>query len=67
MGASSGLDRPEYTPPRSSRTSVMKTRTVPAVVAERGWMHNIAIDSKGNLYTSEVGTGRRAQKFARVD
>jgi len=28
-------------------------------------VHNIAIDSKGNLYTAEVGTGRRAQKFVR--
>jgi DNA-binding beta-propeller fold protein YncE len=27
------------------------------------WVHNIAIDSKGNLYTSEVGFGRRVQKF----
>src|SRR5262245_35692911 len=27
------------------------------------WVHNIAIDSKGNLYTSEVGWGRRTQKF----
>jgi DNA-binding beta-propeller fold protein YncE len=27
------------------------------------WIHNIAIDSKGNLYTAEVGFGRRAQKF----
>ena len=30
------------------------------------WVHNIAIDSKGNLYTAEVGWGRRAQKFQRV-
>lgn len=29
------------------------------------WVHNIAIDSKGNLYTAEVGFGRRAQKFKR--
>jgi DNA-binding beta-propeller fold protein YncE len=29
------------------------------------WVHNLAIDSKGNLYTAEVGTGRRAQKFVR--
>jgi DNA-binding beta-propeller fold protein YncE len=29
------------------------------------WVHNMAIDSKGNLYTAEVGTGRRAQKFVR--
>jgi hypothetical protein len=28
-------------------------------------VHNIAIDSKGNLYTAEVGSGRRAQKFVR--
>jgi hypothetical protein len=26
-------------------------------------VHNIAIDQKGNLYTAEVGFGRRAQKF----
>jgi hypothetical protein len=31
------------------------------------WVHNIAIDSKGNLYTSEVGFGRRVQKFRRVE
>ena len=28
------------------------------------WVHNIGIDSKGNLYTAEVGFGRRAQKSA---
>jgi hypothetical protein len=27
------------------------------------FLHNLATDSKGNLYTAEVGTGRRAQKF----
>ncbi len=26
-------------------------------------IHNIAIDSKGNIYTAEVGFGRRLQKF----
>ena len=31
------------------------------------WVHNIGIDSKGNLYTAEVGFGRRAQKFRRVE
>jgi hypothetical protein len=30
------------------------------------WVHNIAVDSKGNIYTAEVGTGRRAQKFSRL-
>ena len=27
------------------------------------FMHNLATDSQGNLYVSEVGTGRRVQKF----
>lgn len=27
------------------------------------WMHSIETDSKGNLYVTEVGTGRRVQKF----
>ena len=31
------------------------------------WVHNIAIDSKGNLYTAEVGFGRRVQKFKRMN
>jgi DNA-binding beta-propeller fold protein YncE len=30
-------------------------------------LHNIAIDSKGNLYTSEVGSGKRVQKFKPVN
>jgi DNA-binding beta-propeller fold protein YncE len=29
------------------------------------WVHNMAIDSKGNIYTTEVGDGRRVQKFKR--
>jgi ABC-type Na+ transport system ATPase subunit NatA len=27
------------------------------------WVHNLAVDSKGNIYTTEVDTGKRAQKF----
>lgn len=27
------------------------------------WLHNLGIDSKGNVYTSEVDTGKRIQKF----
>ena len=37
------------------------------MAGEFKWVHNIAIDSRGNLYTTEVGTGRRAQKFARTN
>jgi hypothetical protein len=27
------------------------------------WVHNIAVDSVGNVYTTEVDSGKRAQKF----
>jgi hypothetical protein len=30
-------------------------------------LHNLAIDSKGNIYTGEAGFGRRVQKFVRAD
>ena len=30
------------------------------------WVHNIAIDSEGSVYTSEVDTGKRAQRFRRM-
>lgn len=30
-------------------------------------VHNIAIDGRGNLYTTEVNTGQRVQKFRRVN
>lgn len=33
---------------------------------ELHWMHNLAVDSKGNIYTPEVATGKRAQKFRPV-
>ena len=29
-------------------------------------LHNLAIDSRGNLYTTEVNVGQRLQKFDRV-
>ncbi|HEX4326682.1 MAG TPA: hypothetical protein VH105_07665 [Burkholderiales bacterium] len=35
------------------------------MAGEFKWVHNMAIDSHGNLYTSEVGTGRRVQKFVK--
>lgn len=31
------------------------------------WVHNLAVDSRGNIYTAEVDTGKRAQKFERVN
>jgi DNA-binding beta-propeller fold protein YncE len=29
------------------------------------WVHDLAVDSQGNLYAGEVDTGKRAQKFVR--
>ena len=29
------------------------------------FLHNVALDSRGDLYTTEVGTGRRLQKFVK--
>ena len=29
------------------------------------WVHNMAIDSKGAIYTAEVGDGCRVQEFKR--
>jgi len=36
------------------------------MAGEFKWIHNLAIDAQGNLYTAEVGFGRRAQKFELV-
>jgi len=30
-------------------------------------LHNIAVDKQGNIYTAEVNTGQRIQKFRRID
>lgn len=30
------------------------------------WLHNLVLDSEGNIYTAEVDTGKRAQKFTPV-
>ena len=35
------------------------------LAGEFHWVHNLAVDSKGNMYTAEVDTGKRAQKFKR--
>lgn len=30
------------------------------------WVHNLAVNSRGDIYTAEVDTGKRAQKFVRT-
>ena len=55
-----------FTPVFDNSGQVLGTFSRPGRMAgELKWVHNLAIDSKGNLYTAEVGTGRRAQKFSR--
>ena len=34
-------------------------------VGQFHWLHQVSLDSKGNLYTAEVDTGKRIQKFLR--
>jgi sugar lactone lactonase YvrE len=29
------------------------------------WLHSLAVDSHGNIYTGEVDTGMRVQRFVR--
>ncbi len=36
-------------------------------VGQFEWVHNITADSKGNLYTTEVNTGKRIQKFRLIN
>ena len=31
------------------------------------WVHNIAVDSQGNVFTAEVDNGKRIQKFRPVN
>jgi hypothetical protein len=38
-----------------------------AMAGEFRALHNIASDSRGNLYTTEAGIGRQLQKFVRAD
>ena len=31
------------------------------------WIHNLCCDSEGNIYTTEVNTGKRVQKFKKMN
>jgi sugar lactone lactonase YvrE len=35
------------------------------MAGEFKWIHNMAIDAQGSLYTAEVGYGRRMQRFVK--
>jgi len=52
---------------RSSKNVVGRFGRVGRQAGEFTALHNIAVDRQGNLYTSEVQTGQRIQKFRRLD
>src|SRR3954447_26753168 len=52
---------------RSSKNVVGRFGRVGRQAGEFTALHNIAVDRQGNIYTSEVQTGQRIQKFRRLD
>ena len=52
---------------RASKNVVGRFGRVGRQAGEFTALHNIAVDRQGNIYTSEVQTGQRIQKFRRVD
>ena len=36
------------------------------MAGEFHWVHNMAVDSRGNVFTTEVDTGKRVQRFRLV-
>ena len=54
----------------SSCAAPAKCSAISAMAAGRPgqfhWLHTMAVDSQGNIYTGEVDTGKRIQKFRRV-
>jgi len=52
---------------RASKNVVGRFGRVGRQAGEFTALHNIAVDRQGNIYTSEVQTGQRIQKFRRLD
>lgn len=50
---------------RASLTEVGRFGRIGRYAGQFVFLHVVATDSKGNLYTAEVGNGRRVQKFLR--
>ncbi len=52
---------------RASKEVLSRFGRVGRQAGEFTALHNIAVDRQGNLYTSEVNTGQRIQKFRRLE
>ncbi|MEP7116963.1 MAG: hypothetical protein ABI880_05245, partial [Acidobacteriota bacterium] len=50
---------------RASLTEVSSFGRIGRYAGQFIFLHALAVDSRGDLYTAEVGTGRRVQKFVR--
>jgi DNA-binding beta-propeller fold protein YncE len=50
---------------RSTGTIVANVGRTGRQLGEFNWLHSLAVDSAGNVYTGEVETGQRVQKFTR--
>jgi hypothetical protein len=50
---------------RDNRTELDRIGRAGRQAGEFHWLHALAVDSRGDLYTGEVDTGQRVQKFAR--
>ncbi|WP_233355977.1 beta-propeller fold lactonase family protein [Henriciella aquimarina] len=48
---------------RSTHEPVARIGRIGRYPGEFTWLHSLDVDSEGNIYTSEVGTGRRVQKL----
>ena len=64
MYVADGANGRVYVLQRSDGTVLGSFGRTGRMAGEFKWVHNIAIDRQGNLYTSEVGFGRRIQKFS---
>ncbi|HEY7291611.1 MAG TPA: hypothetical protein VH583_17375 [Vicinamibacterales bacterium] len=52
---------------RRTLTEVSAFGRIGHYAGEFVFLHNLAVDSQGNLYTAEVGGGRRVQKFVKAE
>jgi hypothetical protein len=52
---------------RSSKETLARFGRPGRQVGQFTALHNVAVDRQGNIYTSEVNTGQRVQKFRRAD
>lgn len=52
---------------RATNATVARFGRVGRQAGEFTALHNIAVDHQGNIYTAEVATGERVQRFRRLD